>query len=80
MASGKDADTTTSMQVDKIKINFASVEDLQKLPTVGNKTAEKINQFRSSMGNVTPESIHLIQYVKMLEFPMDRVDWGKMVS
>jgi hypothetical protein len=65
------------MQVDKIKINFASVEDLQKLRTVGNKTAEKTNQFRPSMGNVTPESIHLIQYVKMLEFPMNQVDLGK---
>jgi 3-methyladenine DNA glycosylase/8-oxoguanine DNA glycosylase len=75
MASGKDANTTTSMQADKIKINFASVEDLQKLPTVGKKTAEKINQFRLTMGNVTPESIHLIQYIKMSEFPMDQVDW-----
>jgi DNA uptake protein ComE-like DNA-binding protein len=42
MASENDANVTASIKADKVKINFASVEELQKLPTVGKKTAEKI--------------------------------------
>ena len=44
MASGKDTVATASSEAEKIKINFASVEDLQKLPYVGKKTAEKKTQ------------------------------------
>jgi DNA uptake protein ComE-like DNA-binding protein len=50
MASKNDANVTAFIKADNVKINFASVEELQKLPTVGKKTAEKKYSIQANNG------------------------------
>ena len=46
-----DTDVTTVPQsVDAVNINIATVEQLDELPHIGRKTAEKIIQFREDNG------------------------------
>jgi hypothetical protein len=53
------------------KLRSTSAEELQKLLKVGKETADKINHFWLTIGNVTPETMYLIQYVKITDFPID---------
>ena len=47
-----------------IKINFASDSELQKLPSVGSKTANAIMDHRVLVGNITESTIGDIKNVK----------------
>ena len=46
-----------SDKVQQVKINCASIRELQVLPRVGKATAESIFNFRDRIGNITPDNI-----------------------
>ena len=62
---------------DKVKINFASEKDLQKLHGVGPSVAKAISQYRSSVGNISPTSLNEIKNLKVTSEFLDNVDFTK---
>ena len=61
-----------------IKINCCSARDLQLIPGVGTKIAEKILAIRDSYGNITPEKFSTLG-IRDLPLAMSRVDFQPYV-
>ena len=61
-----------------IKINCCSARDLELIPGVGTKIAEKILAIRDSYGNITPEKFSTLG-IRDLPLAMSRVDFQPYV-
>ena len=59
----------------KIRINFANVEELKTLPSVGDATAQNMVYFRAVNGNITAENLVTIKFVKESKELLDRIDF-----
>ena len=59
----------------KIKINFANVEELKTLPSVGDATAQNMVYFRAVNGNITQKNLVTIKFVKESKELLDRIDF-----
>ena len=51
--------------LEKVKINFATEDKLQKLTGVRNRVAKNIPQQRAVVGNVTLSNVGQIKYLKV---------------
>ena len=59
----------------KVKINFAEVKELKKLPGIGNAVANKIVQSRQTVGNFSLEDLNALSYLTVTQDLLDRIDW-----
>ena len=59
----------------KVKINFAEVKELKTLPGIGNAVANKIVQFRQTVGNFSLEDLNALSYLTVTQDLLDRIDW-----
>ena len=62
-----------------IKINCCSARDLELIPGVGTKIAEKILAIRDSYGNITPEKFSTLR-IRDLPLAMSRVDFQTLMA
>ncbi|XP_052785708.1 uncharacterized protein LOC128221228 isoform X2 [Mya arenaria] len=75
---GKD-DTTpghTEEAGKKVRINYADVETLKKIPGIGEKRANLIVHFREATGNTTQESLELLIGKGLPEEELETIDFA----
>ena len=63
--------------LEKVKINFATEEQLQKLTGVGNAVAKNILQHRAVVGNVTLSNVGQIKYLRVTQDFIDQTDFSE---